>query len=284
MRRPAAPCLAIALVCLPLAGCGGGVDERKFERLKVGMTSQDVDAILGKGGKEIGPDEVSALMRDALTPKGVPGKAGVPKVELPDLSGARGVRWGDDKKSITVIYTGDRVSRLFEEARDDVYRYLLTLGLHPPRAQEAVQEVFLRLYATMKKGEEIENPRAWVFRVAHNYGLKLRERQATESSFDPGLEATLASPGENPEKALLQRERMVRFHNAVEGLSELNMSVDNESGSFISTAKVEGDKLIVTTHKVYKKTFDPKENWPNYLAFLEPAYKFSQLKVVFKKK
>ena len=54
----------------------------------------------------------------------------------------------------------DRVSQLFEEARDDVYRYLLTLGLHPPRAQEAVQEVFLRLYATLKKGEAIENPRA----------------------------------------------------------------------------------------------------------------------------
>ena len=52
----------------------------------------------------------------------------------------------------------DKVAHLFLEARDDVYRYLLTLGLHPPRAQEAVQEVFLRLYATMKKGEEIENP------------------------------------------------------------------------------------------------------------------------------
>jgi hypothetical protein len=115
MRRPAAPCLAIALVCLPLAGCGGGLDERKFERLKVGMTSQDVEAVLGKGGKEIGPDEVAALMRDALTPKGAAAKAGVPKVELPDLSGARGVRWGDDKKSITVIYTGDRVSRLFKK-------------------------------------------------------------------------------------------------------------------------------------------------------------------------
>src|ERR1700761_4788001 len=65
----------------------------------------------------------------------------------------------------------DRVGRLFEEARDDVYRYLLTLGLHPPRAQEAVQEVFLRLYATLKKGETIQNPRGWIFRVAHNYGL-----------------------------------------------------------------------------------------------------------------
>src|SRR2546423_2815803 len=89
----------------------------------------------------------------------------------------------------------DQVSRLYEEARDDVYRYLLTLGLHPPRAQEAVQEVFLRLYATMKKGEEIENPRAWVFRVAHNYGLKVRERQITATPVDPGLEAVLVSPG-----------------------------------------------------------------------------------------
>jgi hypothetical protein len=116
MRR-SAPYLAIAFVCMPLAGCGGGVDERKFERLKVGMTSQDVEAILGRGGKEIGSDEVAALMREALTPKGVSGKAagGAPKVELPDLSGARGVRWGDDKKSITVIYTGDRVSRLFKK-------------------------------------------------------------------------------------------------------------------------------------------------------------------------
>ena len=34
----------------------------------------------------------------------------------------------------------EQVTRLFEESRDDVYRYLLTLGLYPPRAQEAAQE------------------------------------------------------------------------------------------------------------------------------------------------
>jgi RNA polymerase sigma-70 factor (ECF subfamily) len=114
----------------------------------------------------------------------------------------------------------DRVARLFVEARDDVYRYLLTLGLYPPRAQEATQEVFLRLYATLKKGEEIENPRGWIFRVAHNYGLKVRERQASEEPFDPGLEARLTTASENPESDLLERERMRRFHRAVEGLSE----------------------------------------------------------------
>src|SRR5947209_4615749 len=114
----------------------------------------------------------------------------------------------------------DLVAQLFEESREDVYRYLLTLGLHPPRAQDAVQEVFLRLYATLKKGERIENPRGWVFRVAHNHGLKVRARQNSEEPLVPALEGRLAATSENPERALLARERMERFHQAVEGLSE----------------------------------------------------------------
>jgi hypothetical protein len=70
----------------------------------------------------------------------------------------------------------------------------------------------------------------------------------------------------------------------VEGIQELNTSVDNESGSFTSTAKTEGDKLIISTRKIYKKNFDKKDLWPNYVAFLEAGYKFSQAKVVLKKK
>ena len=114
----------------------------------------------------------------------------------------------------------ERVTRLFEESRDEVYRYLLTLGLYPPRAQEAVQEVFLRLYVTLRKGEQIENPRGWIFRVAHNYGLKVRERQAAEAPFDAQLEVRLLESSSNPEHQLLEHERMLRFHRAVEGLSE----------------------------------------------------------------
>jgi hypothetical protein len=110
--------MAVAL-CLLAAGCSSeSVDQGKFERLKVGMSSQDVEAILGKGGKEISSDEVATLIREALTPKAGPdgkGPATPPKVELPDLTGARGVRWGNDKKSITVIYQGDRVSRIFKK-------------------------------------------------------------------------------------------------------------------------------------------------------------------------
>jgi RNA polymerase sigma-70 factor (ECF subfamily) len=114
----------------------------------------------------------------------------------------------------------DQVAQLFEEARDDVFRYLLSLGLYPPQAQEAAQEVFLRLYTTLKKGEEIENPRGWIFRVAHNLGLKIRARQSSQAPFDPDLEARLAGPALNPEQNLLEREQTLRFHQAVERLSE----------------------------------------------------------------
>jgi RNA polymerase sigma-70 factor, ECF subfamily len=115
----------------------------------------------------------------------------------------------------------EQVAQLFEEMREDVFRYLLTLGLYPPQAQEATQEVFLRLYVTMKnKEEEIRSPRAWIFRVAHNYGLKVRARQAHEPPYDAEIETRLVNPELNPERSLLERERMGRFHRAMEGLSE----------------------------------------------------------------
>jgi RNA polymerase sigma-70 factor (ECF subfamily) len=113
----------------------------------------------------------------------------------------------------------DRVAQLFSEARNDVYAYLLSLGLNPAQAQEETQEVFLRLYVTLKKGEEIQNARAWVFRVAHNSGLKARARQKGTVALDPALELSLASPAVGPEQSLLDRERAAQFREGVEKLS-----------------------------------------------------------------
>ena len=114
----------------------------------------------------------------------------------------------------------DQVAQLFQESRDDVYRYLLSLGLYPPQAQEATQEVFLRLYVALKKGEEIRNSRAWIFRVAHNHGLKVRARQSNQAPFDPELEARLTATTADPEQNAIEREQTLRFHKAVQGLSE----------------------------------------------------------------
>ncbi|MCW5978330.1 MAG: sigma-70 family RNA polymerase sigma factor [Bryobacteraceae bacterium] len=113
-----------------------------------------------------------------------------------------------------------QVAELFIELREDVYRYLLTLGLHPPQAQEATQEVFLRLYVTLRRNIEVLNPRAWIFRVAHNYGLKVRARENSLRAFDPGVENRLRDRAATPEMTVIERERALRFHNAIENLSE----------------------------------------------------------------
>jgi len=68
------------------------------------------------------------------------------------------------------------------------------------------------------------------------------------------------------------------------GLSNFNISAETEVGSFTSTAKVEGDLLIISTKKVYKSLISTKESWKQYLVFLDAAYDLSQKKIVLSKK
>lgn len=113
----------------------------------------------------------------------------------------------------------DRVIRLYEEARDDVYHYMLRLGLGPSQAQEGAQEVFLRLHSALVRGESIRNPRAWVFRVAHNLAVTEHRSGDRWMTLDPGLEAALTDRGPGPEARVIQRERAARVREALAELS-----------------------------------------------------------------
>ena len=69
----------------------------------------------------------------------------------------------------------------------------------------------------------------------------------------------------------------------VEGLNQLNTNIDNTMGSFISKVKEESGFIIIETTKNYKVLNANKNDWKNFVDFLEAAYDFSQKKVVFKK-
>jgi RNA polymerase sigma-70 factor, ECF subfamily len=112
----------------------------------------------------------------------------------------------------------DRVVDAYEDAREDVYRYALTLGISAAQAQEVAQEVFLRLYVTLRDGEDIQNIRGWVFRVAHNYGLKLKAKEREHGAIDDGIERSAGS-GPSPEHEALENERQRRIRNAFRELS-----------------------------------------------------------------
>jgi RNA polymerase sigma-70 factor (ECF subfamily) len=111
------------------------------------------------------------------------------------------------------------VEELYRDCRNDVYAYLITLGLPAAQAQDTTQEVFLRYYVTRQRDESIENPRAWIFRVAHNLGLKVRSKQARLHPIDDELERRLSDNAVNPERGAIDNQRRSRVEHAIEALS-----------------------------------------------------------------
>ncbi|WCO03363.1 DUF3857 domain-containing protein [Psychroserpens ponticola] len=69
----------------------------------------------------------------------------------------------------------------------------------------------------------------------------------------------------------------------VAGLDKLNKNVDNSTGAFISTAKIEDDQLIITTSKRYKNYYELNSDWSKMIVFLDEANQFTNEKVLLKK-
>jgi RNA polymerase sigma-70 factor, ECF subfamily len=113
----------------------------------------------------------------------------------------------------------DQVIRLYEEARQDVYHYLLRLGLGPAQAQEGAQETFLRLYAALNRGDNILNSRGWIFRVAHNLAMDHHVGSERWIPLDPALEAVLSDGAAGPEAHAMDRQRTARVTQALAELS-----------------------------------------------------------------
>lgn len=70
----------------------------------------------------------------------------------------------------------------------------------------------------------------------------------------------------------------------VQGLDKFNYAIDNQTGGFVSTAKKEGNKVIITANKYYKNNFEPTANWSMIVEFVEAAFQFTQQKLLLKKK
>jgi RNA polymerase sigma-70 factor (ECF subfamily) len=114
----------------------------------------------------------------------------------------------------------ERVARVYEESRDEIFRFIVMLGIPREDAQEICQEAFLRLYAALRNGQEIENPRAWAFTVARNQALTARTAAASFAVLDSAIEERLAGGSPSPEQSVLDLEKFQRLRAAVSQLND----------------------------------------------------------------
>ncbi len=110
------------------------------------------------------------------------------------------------------------LEEIYVETRSSVCAYLLYLGVPADHAQEVTQEVYLRLHREMRKGTTIDSPRAWLFRVAHNLGLKARHKERAFRVVSADWEHLIVAT-ESQEERMISRQRTARVATAMESLS-----------------------------------------------------------------
>lgn len=108
-----------------------------------------------------------------------------------------------------------QVREVFLAWREPVYRYLLAVAGSPIDAEDLTQETFIRLFQDLQKERRIENPRAWLFRVAHNLAVDLnRQPYRTRAAGSQALEGAAElrqDPAPSAESKILEREQRERL-------------------------------------------------------------------------
>lgn len=120
---------------------------------------------------------------------------------------------------------GEQVLALFEQLRAPVFRYLLRKTQDAARAEDLTQETFLRLCRHLQDERPLDNPKAWLLTVANHLAIDKNRSDSHEKDLDETawreIEESRSGCQADPEKMLLQQERLDRLHRAVLNLTPL---------------------------------------------------------------
>lgn len=120
----------------------------------------------------------------------------------------------DTKPIVASGEAGEVVLSLFDQLRNRLLRYVLSLGLSTYDSEEIIQEVFVSLLRHLQLGRSRTNLRGWVFRVAHNLALKQRsahKKLHNTVESDGSLVERQLDPGPNPEEQVVCNQRQERL-------------------------------------------------------------------------
>ena len=77
----------------------------------------------------------------------------------------------------------DRFTQIYNRYKSSIYKFcLVKLNGDSNSAEDCMQNAFIVLYKKMKNGEEINNPRAFLYKTAGNYVFKCIEEKTKENA------------------------------------------------------------------------------------------------------
>ncbi|AEG01265.1 RNA polymerase sigma factor [Methylomonas methanica] len=108
-----------------------------------------------------------------------------------------------------VELTANDIADLMNQHRQELLRFLLLKVDCKDTAQDLFQETFIR-YAGYNRKSEIENPRAFIFRIATNLAtdyLRSRSRQHLQDNDEDRLEQ-IEAPASSLEHSAISQQRL----------------------------------------------------------------------------
>jgi RNA polymerase sigma-70 factor, ECF subfamily len=114
------------------------------------------------------------------------------------------------------LASAERLTRAFSEMRDELVSTLLYLLGNREDAQDAAQEAFVKCWRTQDSLPDVQNLRAWIFRVGLN-AAKDMQRSAWHRRSKPiaGDETMIVGRETSPGEHLEEQEDMARLRVAI---------------------------------------------------------------------
>ena len=125
-----------------------------------------------------------------------------------------------DEMLVGRIAEGDRLAMqtLFVRHRTPVYRWLLRFVGDQSSAEDLLSDVFLDVWRQAGRFEFRSSVSTWLMAIARYKALSAKRRRA-DAELDDHLLSTLVDPADDPEAALLGKDRSERLRQALTSLS-----------------------------------------------------------------
>jgi len=173
-------------------------------------------------------------------------------------------------KNIAEILKCNKLNHLYILYWSDICKYVnSTFGNGPPDPEDVAQEVFTS-FAALEEPDKIDNPRAFLYRSAHNLVISYHRKFATRRRYmmeQKKINPTQDRDDIHPERIIMTRERLSLLErvmwdmpvkrrqmlilNRFDGLTYAEIS--RQSGLSQSAVKKHVVKALADFHKALKK-------------------------------
>ena len=120
----------------------------------------------------------------------------------------------------------ERFESLYSQYQREVWALAYARWMDADSALDIMQETFLRLWRQLEDGENLDNPRAWLLRVARNlaedYAKSAFRRNGTQA---PELFGGVAANGVSPAEKMEKDETFARVRELLDELPDADREI-----------------------------------------------------------